>query len=432
MTALQIDTFRVFQPLLKPARYRAAWGGRGSGKSHFFAGLLVEECLLVPGTRAVCIREVQKTLQESSKRLIDDTIDKLGVAHLFKQYRDRIITPGDGVIIFMGMQDATADSIKSLEGYRIAWWEEAQSASERSLAILQPTMRAPGSQIWFSWNPRRKTDPVDKLLRGSELPTDAIVVEANWRDNPMLSAELEQERLDCLRINPDQYPHIWEGKYAALLHGAYYAAAINKATDQGRIGRVVADPLLRLGAYVDIGGTGASSDSFVIWIAQIVGREIRVLNYYEAQGQPLAAHINWLRSSGYEPHNLRIYLPHDGAHHDKLYGVTYESALVEAGWHVTVVPNQGRGAALQRVEVARRIFDRCWFNAETTQPGIDALGWYHERYDASRQIGLGPEHDWASHGADAFGLMAVVVESEIKSDIYNFEIDYSRMDRACI
>jgi phage terminase large subunit len=399
----------VFRPLLEPARYKGAHGGRGSGKSHFFGELLIEECLSEKGTLAVCIREVQKTLAQSSKRLIETKIADLRVGSEFRVFNDKIETPGDGIIIFQGMQDHTAESIKSLEGFRIADVEEAQTLSARSLMLLRPTIRTPGSQIWFRWNPRRKTDPVDQMLRGATLPTGAIVVKANWSDNPWLPKVLDQERLDCLRDNPEQYDHIWEGGYATVIDGAYYAKAIEEAKRLGRIGRVSPDPLMTYRAIVDIGGTGAKADAVAIWIAQFVGREIRVLNYYEAVGQPLATHVNWLRTNGYG--NALVILPHDGSTNDKVYDVSYESALREAGFEVTVVPNQGKGAAAMRIEAARRLFPSIWFNEETTHAGIDALGWYHEKKDDARNIGLGPEHDWSSHGADAFGLMCVVYET---------------------
>jgi phage terminase large subunit len=412
VSTLQIDTAEVFEPLLAPARYKGAWGGRGSGKSHFFAELLVEECLANKGTRAVSIREVQKTLKESSKRLIEDKLRTLGVAtgHGFKVFNEVIQTPGDGVITFTGMQDHTADSIKSLEGYRIAWVEEAQSLSARSLQLLRPTIRLEGSELWFGWNPRRKSDAVDALLRGEMLPTGAAVVNANWKDNPKFPAVLEQERLDCLRLQPEQYEHVWQGAYATVLEGAYYAASLALAKQEGRIGRVAADPLLTLRAFADIGGTGARADAFTIWIAQFVGKEIRVLDYYEAQGQPLATHLAWMRSKGYTPDRCQWWLPHDGDTQDKVFDVSYASALKDALYKVTVVPNQGKGAAKARIEAARRLFPSIWFNDTPTEPGRDALGWYHEKKDEARNIGLGPDHDWSSHGADAFGLMCVAYE----------------------
>lgn len=409
--SVQLPTARVFQPLLEPARYKAAHGGRGSGKSHFFADLLIEDSLAERGLRSVCIREVQKSLKESAKRLLEDKLaeHRLGEADGFKVFREVIETPGDGAVIFQGMQDHTAESIKSLEGFKRAWVEEAQTLSARSLSLLRPTIRAEGSQLWFSWNPRRKTDPVDMMLRGDSKPTGSAVVQANWSDNPWFPDVLEQERKDCQRDNPDQYDHIWEGGYASVIDGAYYAKSLSAAREQGRIGNVSADPLMTYRAIFDIGGTGAKADAVAIWIAQFVGREIRVLNYYEAVGQPLATHVNWLREHGYG--GAQIILPHDGTTNDKVFDVSYESALRAAGFEVIVIPNQGKGAAAMRIEAARRLFPSIWFNKDTTTGGLDALGWYHERKDEARNIGLGPEHDWASHGADAFGLMCVAYEA---------------------
>lgn len=415
---LVINTAKVFEPLLQPARYKGAWGGRGSGKSHFFAEAIIEQCLLERGTRAVCIREVQKSLKESSKRLIEDKLQelRLGEADGFKVFNEVIEAPGDGIVAFQGMQDHNAESIKSLEGFRIAWTEEAQTLAARSLSLLRPTIRAKDSELWFSWNARRKTDPVDALLRGDDLPTGAVVVNANWRDNPLFPSVLEQERLDCLRLQPDQYPHIWEGKYATVLVGAYFANMLAQARQDGRIGRVAADPLLPIRLFADIGGTGAKADAFVFWAAQFVGREVRVLDYYEAVGQPLSAHLVWLRERGYNPNSAKIILPHDGASNDRVCSVSYESALSDAGYDVEVVPNQGRGAAAARIESVRRVSPAFWFNESTTEPGREALGWYHERRDGARNIGLGPDHDWASHGSDAFGLMSIAAEEFFRGD----------------
>ncbi len=413
-----MKTARVFAPLLEPARYKGAHGGRGSGKSHFFAEMLLEDCLYEPGAsggegmRAVCIREVQKDLSQSSKALLESKLSSLGLTEAdgFKVYKDVITTPGDGLIIFKGMNDYTADSVKSLEGFKRAWWEEAQTATQRSLKLLRPTLRAPGSQLWFGWNPRFAADPIEKLLRGPELPTDCIVVQANWRDNPWFTAELEQERQDCLRLDPDGYDHIWEGGYETVNEGAYYAKQLIDAKAQGRIGVVAPDPLMTLRAFVDIGGTGQNADSFAMWIAQFVGMQVRVVDYYEAQGQPMAAHVQWLRDRGYTPDRLQIWLPHDGEKSDTVFSVTPKSALESVGYTVTVVPNQGKGAAMKRVEAARRLFPSVWIDQEKCAGGLAALGWYHEKRDEARGIGLGPAHDWASHGADAYGLMCCVWE----------------------
>lgn len=424
MSVLRIETARVFQPLLKPSRYKGAYGGRGSGKSHFFADRLIEDCLAAKGDygegmRAVCVREVQKDLAQSSKLLLESKLKWLGLgeAHGFKIYRDVIRAPGDGIIIFKGMNEYNADSVKSLEGFRRAWWEEAHGARQHSLNMLRPTLRAEGSELWFSWNPRFKSDPVDKMFRGEELPTDAVVVKANWRDNPWFTRELEQERLDDLRMQPDQYDNIWEGGYVSVVSGAYYARALAEARAQRRIGHVGADPLLTYHAFCDLGGTGARADAFTIWIVQFVGREIRVLDYYEVVGQPLAAHVGWLREQGYTPGRTQIWLPHDGETHDKVYDVSFASAFRAAGYRdVETVPNQGKGAAKQRIEATRRIMPLCWFNEATVDGGLSALGWYHEKMDDRRSLGLGPEHDWSSHGADSFGMMAIVYEQQFKRE----------------
>jgi len=150
--------------LLSPARYKGAHGGRGSGKSHFFGEMLVETCMAERGLLSVCIREIQRTLAQSSKRLIESKIAALGVGSKFKIFADKIATPGDGLIVFQGMRDHTAESIKSLEGFKRAWIEEAQNLSARSLTLLRPTIRAKGSELWASWNPTRKSDAIDDFL----------------------------------------------------------------------------------------------------------------------------------------------------------------------------------------------------------------------------------------------------------------------------
>lgn len=412
MSKLQIETPEAFAPLLQPARYKGAWGGRGSGKSHFFAEHLVEDALMSPGVhgeglRAACIREVQKSLKESAKRLIEDKIAAFGLGEKdgFKVYREIIETPGDGIITFTGMQDHTADSVKSMEGFHRAWVEEGQSLSDRSLMLLRPTIRAEGSELWFSWNPSRPTDPVDKMLRGVNKPSNATVIKANWSDNPWFPNVLDMERRDCLNNEPERYEHIWNGDYATVWEGAYFSRHLTVAEQDGRIGECVADPLVKRYAFWDIGGTSDKSDATAIWIVQFYGEQVRVLDYYEAVGQPFDAHVNWLRQNGYE--DVYCVLPHDGNKNDTVFSVTPMRFLGDAGFGVEVVPNQGKGAALQRIDAVRRIFGQVWFHREKTSGGRESLGWYHEKKDEAREIGLGPDHDWSSHAADAFGLMAI-------------------------
>ena len=411
MTTLRREVPRVFKPLLAPSRYRGAHGGRGSGKSNFFAEQLIIDCLSERGLLALCVRETQRSLTQSSKRLLETKIQELGVGASFKVWQDRIETPGDGVIVFQGMQDHNAESVKSFEGFKRAWIEEAQAFSNRSLTLLRPTIRAPGSELWASWNPRRKSDAVDDFFRGGKV-AGAVVVEANWRDNPWFPPELEAERQIDLARYPDRYDHIWEGGYAKALEGAYYARELAKAKSDGRIGKVARDPLLPVRAVFDLGGSGATADAMAIWVVQWVGREIRVLDYIEGVGQVLGYYVDLLRERGWG--KALCILPHDGINANNITGKQYKDHLADAGFDVTVIPNQGRGAAGMRIEAARRLFPQIWFNETTTEAGREALGFYHERKDEHRNVGLGPDHDWSSHGADAFGLMCVAYEQPIK------------------
>jgi len=209
---ITIDTARVFKDLLVPARYKGSHGGRGSGKSNFFASLLIEQCL-IKKTNAVCIREIQKSLDQSVKKLLEIKIESMGLGGSFTVQESKIITPGGGQIIFQGLQNHTADSIKSLEGYDIAWVEEAQSLSQRSLDLLRPTIRKEDSELWFSWNPNSPDDPIDQLLRGESLPPGAVVVEANYMDNPWLPEELRVELAYDQKRDPDKFAHVWLGQY---------------------------------------------------------------------------------------------------------------------------------------------------------------------------------------------------------------------------
>ena len=381
------------------------WGGRGSGKSHFFASRVIARCVGAK-TNVVCVREIQKSLKQSVKKLIETKIETLGVGSHFEVLESEIRAPHGGLIMFQGMQDHTAESIKSLEDFDVAWVEEAQSLSLTSLTLLRPTLRKPGSELWFSWNPRHKTDPVDRLLRGDKPPTGAQIVRANWSDNPWFPAELEQERQDDQRDRPDQYDHIWEGGYAKVTEGAYYAASLTLARQQNRIGFVPRDPNMAIRTFWDLG----RRDFTAIWVAQFIGQKINVIDYIEGAGQPPAYYFNELRQRGYR--GCMVCLPHDGTRvgPENSTGLSYEDQAREAGFDVQLIRNQGKGADMLRIDTARRLFPRIWFDETTTEVGLDRLGAYHERKDETRDVGLGPEHDKASHGADAFGLMCVAYE----------------------
>ncbi len=206
---------KYFREYFKPARFKGLYGGRGSAKSHCFAGLAVIRAASQEGFRVVCVREVQRSIADSVKQLIEDKIEAYGLSAFFRITEAEIVGLNGSKIIFRGMQNHTAASIKSLEGFDVAWVEEAQTISQKSLELLTPTIRKQGSELWFSWNPESEDDPVDQLLRASK-PEGALVNLVNWSDNPWfpeaLVADMERDKAR----DPDKYAHIWEGQYRGL------------------------------------------------------------------------------------------------------------------------------------------------------------------------------------------------------------------------
>ena len=253
-------------PLLNPSRYKGAWGGRGSGKSHTFAEMLIEAHIMDQSSRSVCVREIQKSLNQSVKRLLETKIESMNAGAYFEVQESVIKSKkGDGLIIFQGMQNHTADSIKSLEGYDRAWVEEAQSLSQRSLDLLRPTIRKPGSELWFTWNPNKIDDPVNYLLRGDKPPPDAVVLEVNFEQNPwfpdVLKAEMEYDR----DRDQDKYAHVWRGGYLQNSTSRVFSNWKVEEFD------TPADAVHRLGA-----DWGFASDPTVLIRCHIIGRKLYI------------------------------------------------------------------------------------------------------------------------------------------------------------
>jgi phage terminase large subunit len=412
------------------ADVRGAYGGRGSGKTRSFAKMLAVRGYMFgqQGEKGIllCGRQFMNSLDDSSLEECKRAIEEEPFLRAYYEIGDKYIKSKDGRIsfVFTGL-DRNLASVKSKGRILICWVDEAEPLTDYAFTILVPTLREEdtdwNAELWLTWNPKRKSAPVERF-RNSKDPLYKVV-ELNWRDNLKFPAKSERERQRILIDDPDQYGHIWEGEFFSVVKGAYYAACINQAKEEKRISKVACDPLMTVRLFFDIGSTGKKADAAAIWAMQFIGREIRVLDYYEAVGQPLSAHVNWLRERGYTKDKAHIWLPHDGVKHDFVHDVTYESALKELGYTVSVIPNQGTGAALMRVNAGRRLFPSMWFNEETTRAGVEALGWYHERTDEERGIGLGPNHDWSSNAADAFGLACVSYElpserpAEIKMDV---------------
>jgi phage terminase large subunit len=395
------------------ADIRGAYGGRGSGKTRSFAKMSAVRGYMwsMAGREGIilCGRQFMNSLDESSLEEVKAAIrsepwleDHYEIGEKFVRTKDHRIS-----YKFTGL-DRNVDSVKSKSRILLCWVDEAEPVTEAAWQKLIPTLREEDSELWVTWNPERKKSATHKRFRESADPRTKVV-EMNWRDNPWFPKILDRVRLKDKAERPDSYEHIWEGDFVTVVEGAYFASGLTQAKNDGRICRVAFDPLLRVKVYCDLGGTGARADAFAMWPAQFIKKEIRVRDYYEAQGQPIGSHIDWLNSKGYTPARADIVLPHDGETNDRVLDVSFESAFRAAGYSVTVVPNQGKGAARIRIEATRRRFSLIWFDEDSTTDGRTALGWYHEKRSTDdREVGLGPEHDWSSHCADAFGMMCSV------------------------
>lgn len=389
--------------LWEEARHYALYGGRGGAKSHSVA-----KHLLITGAertyRVGCGREFQKNIQESVKLLLDDQIQALGLQDYYEstQYEIRGIR-NDTLFTFLGVW-RNPQGVKSMEAYDAFWGEEANRFSGQSIRVLIPTLRKETSRFFWTWNPEYEFDPVDKMFRGANGPPPrSIVRRVGWKDNPWFPNVLREQMEQDYANDPDMADHVWGGEYAKAVEGAYFAKQLRAAREQGRFTVLPLDPNFQVRAYWDLG----RNDATAIWVAQFSGERINVIDYCEGVGQAPGYYFNWLRANGYE--GCLCVLPHDGAsiHPDNPVSMSYEDQAKRAGFQVRVIRNQGPGAAMQRVDAARRVFPRIHFDEDKTRPGVRAIGHYHEKRHEERNVGLGPEHDWSSHGADAFGLMAI-------------------------
>lgn len=400
----------AFEGLFVPARHKAYFGGRGSAKSHSFASALVIRAA-ESTKRILGLREIQKSIKDSAKLLIEDKIKDLGLQDRFECLDTEIRgTRNDSRITFAGLR-TNPEALKSSEGVDIAAVFEANQASSRSIDMLVPTIRKDNSELWWEWNPEFEHDPVDKMFRRTP-PPDSIVKRVTWRDNPWFPSVLRVELEHMKATDPIKYEHVWEGEYVKAIEGAYFAKELRAARDEGRFGRLARDPNMQIRSFWDLG----RRDATAIWVAQFVGREIRVLDYIEGERQAPGYYFEILREKRYS-RSLCVF-PHDGAavHPENPTGTSYSEQAQQAGFDTQVVRNQGQAAAMLRVNAARRVFPFMWFDEDATRAGINTLGAYHERRDDKRNVGLGPEHDWASHCGDAFGLMAIAYEEPMQDN----------------
>lgn len=354
--------------------------------------------MLAAPTRVVCLREVQNSIKDSVKQLIEDMIERAGKDWFFTVTDQEIRGANGSICIFRGLQNHTAASIKSLEGFDIAWVEEAQTISQRSLDLLTPTLRKEGSELWFSWNPVSRLDPIDKLLRKAP-PEGAIVVEASWRDNPWFPEGLHKDMERDREIDPEKAAHIWDGEYAAVTGGAYYAATIADLRRAGHICKVEPDPELPVYTSWDLG----IGDSMALFLWQQVGNEIRVFDHYENHSQPLPHYVKWLEAQGHE--YADDWVPHDAKVRELGTGLTRVETLKRLGRSPRVVPDHRVDDGINAV---RELLPRMWFDKDRCEYALECLMQYREDYDEKLlTLKSRPVHDWTSHTADAARYMAM-------------------------
>lgn len=400
---------RKLVPLLQSKRYKGAYGGRGGAKSHFFAEQVILRAYTRP-SRIVCIREVQNSIKDSVKQLLADKIAAFDLGPYFDVLDNEIRGPGGSLIIFKGMQSYNADNIKSLEAYDLAWVEEAQNLSQRSLDLLRPTLRKDGSELWFSWNPRYKTDPVDLFFRKNP-PPDAVSVLVNWQDNPWFPEVLQKEMEHDFAIDPDKAEHIWNGAYGAG-QGAILARWVNRAEREARIGEVNFDPD---GVPLEITSDLGFRDTAAWWFWQRKQNGFSLFDYDQDHGMDAE---DWaerllekLADLNIKADQLgKIWLPHDAK--VKTFQSKYSSierfAKAFGAGKVAVVA-QSRKA--DQISAAREIIDRCEFDRTRCEAGLDGLrAWEFEYNDELGVFSREPIHNRASHPSDAFAYGCQVMK----------------------
>jgi phage terminase large subunit len=395
--------------LFKPARYKCAYGGRGSAKSWSFA-----RALLVLGAmrreRVLCTREVQKSIQQSVHQLLRDQVEALGLSDFYEVLQTEIRGKNGTQFFFSGLSDQTADSIKSFEGCTIVWVEEAQSVTKRSWNILTPTIRADGSEIWVSFNPELESDETYQRFVVNP-PPDCVAVQVNYSDNPWFPAVLEAERKHAeATMKPEEYAHIWEGKCKPAVEGAIYFDQMAQADK--RIGSVPMDATLKTHAIWDLG----FNDAMAIILVQRVSSEIRVIGYIEGQQRTLAdysAELKALRLDGQPVNWGSAWLPHDGFAKRHQTGKTDAAVLRGLGWSVNKVPQTDVETGIKR---AREVFPRVWFNKERAERLVECLKRYRRHVSQSTGEPGKPVHDEFSHGADAFRYMAMCSDELTNDD----------------
>lgn len=406
---VRANVARAFVPLLAPRRYKGAYGGRGGAKSHFFAEQIVLRCFM-RATRVVCIREIQKSLADSVRQLLVDKISALDLGAYFTVLETEIRGHNGSLIIFRGMQSFNAETIKSLEGYQIAWVEEAQTLSEHSLTLLRPTIRADGSEIWFSWNPRHRTDPVDVFFRKRPMAAaDMISIMVNWRDNPWFPDVLERDRVADTIADPEQAEHVWEGAYG-VTEGAILARLIDRADREGRIHDDVTFDAR--GPGIEISSDIGFRDTATWWFWQ---RRLGGFVIVDVLGESGLDADDWavilatrIAERGYALD--KIWLPKDAKARTMASKHSVQDRF-RKHFSPTLIKIVPKTSVADRINAGRTIVRQCHFHKTNTEKGLDGLrAWQFEYNPETEVFSREPLHNWASHWGDGFSYGAQIMQ----------------------
>lgn len=386
------------QRLKEPARYKVMHGGRGGGKSWTIARALLLEGLERPG-RVLCARETMKSIADSVHEVLSQQIMAMNLGGHYQVMANEIRGIGiETQFGYAGLRTQGITNIKSWEGARRCWVEEAQVVSKKSWEVLTPTIRAPGSEIWIGLNPELDTDYTYTEYVLNPQP-DSIIIPVNWRDNPWLPDALKKERETKLVRDPEGYRTIWEGECRAAVEGAIYASEIDSMQRGGRVTRVKYDPLLPVHTVWDLGW----NDLMVIVLVQRVASELRVIGAIMDNLRTLDSYVSELSSLGYRYGT--DWIPHDGRAKNTHTGKSTEEMLRAMGRRVQIVPDIG---IEDGIKAARMMFPRVYMDAGVVDL-LNSLKRYKRALHSNGTYGA-PIHDDASHGADAWRYLAVVAE----------------------
>jgi phage terminase large subunit len=403
-TDIQLPLWAQF--LTKPMRYKCAWGGRGSGKSWAFAMML-----LIEGAksqqRVLCAREIQKSLKDSVHQLLTDQIVNMGLQDFYEVTESEIRGKNGTLFLFAGLKNNSVATIKSFEGVTRCWVEEAQSVSKRSWDILIPTIRAPGSEIWVTFNPELETDETYQRFV-LKPPENCVSVKVNWNLNPWFPETLRIEKDSLKSRDMSAYNVVWEGLCRQTVDGAIFAKEMQMAELEGRLTRVPYDPSKPVHAIFDLGW----ADATAIWFLQFIGMETRLIRYIEGTQQTMSEYLAKMQTFGYIYDTL--WLPHDAENKTlAANGRSIEEIVRNAGYKTRIIP---RTPVADSINAARTLFRSCYFDRELCHEGLQCLRHYRYEVDPDTgQFSRTPLHDHYSHGADAFRMIGLMVNEPRKT-----------------